>query len=73
MTAYKGIGKHSSSQSPAINFDRSVVSLRNSHGKPFLDYKIISKNGSFLKRESAIFENGRSSFIESVHVDKSKC
>ena len=28
MTVYKGIGKHSSTQSPAINFDRSAVSLR---------------------------------------------
>ena len=25
---YKGIGKHSSTQSPAMNFDRSAVSLR---------------------------------------------
>ena len=28
MTVYKGIGKHSSSKSPAMNFDRSAVSLR---------------------------------------------
>ena len=28
MTVYKGIGKHSSSQSPAMNFDGSAVSLR---------------------------------------------
>ena len=28
MTVYKGIGKHSSSQSLAMNFDRSAVSLR---------------------------------------------
>ena len=28
MTVYKSIGKHSSSQSPAMNFDRSEVSLR---------------------------------------------
>ena len=28
MIVYKGIGKHSSSQSPAMNFDRSAVSLR---------------------------------------------
>ena len=28
MTVYKGKGKHSSSQSPAMNFDRSAVSLR---------------------------------------------
>ena len=28
MTVYKGIGKHSSTQSPVINFDRSVGSLR---------------------------------------------
>ena len=28
ITVYKGIGKHSSSQSPAMNFDRSAVSLR---------------------------------------------
>ena len=28
MTVYKGIGKHSSSQSPAMNFDSSGVSLR---------------------------------------------
>ena len=28
MTVYKGIGKHSSSQSPDKNFDKSVVSLR---------------------------------------------
>ena len=27
-TIYKGIGKHSSSKSPAMNFDRSAVSLR---------------------------------------------
>ena len=26
MAVYKGIGKHSSSQSPDMNFDRSVVS-----------------------------------------------
>ena len=28
MTVYKGIGEHSSSQSPAMNYDRSAVSLR---------------------------------------------
>ena len=28
MTVYKGIGEHSSSQSPAMSFDRSEVSLR---------------------------------------------
>ena len=28
MTVYKGIGNHSSSQCPAMNFDRSAVSLR---------------------------------------------
>ena len=28
MTVYKGIGKYSSSQSPAMNFDRSAVSIR---------------------------------------------
>ena len=28
MTVNKGKGKHSSSQSPAMNFDRSVISLR---------------------------------------------
>ena len=28
MTVYKGLGKHSYSQSPAMNFDRSAVSLR---------------------------------------------
>ena len=28
MTVYKGIGEHSSSQSPTMNFDRSIVSLR---------------------------------------------
>ena len=28
MTVYKGIGKHCSPQSPAMNFDRSAVSLR---------------------------------------------
>ena len=28
MTVYKGIGKHSSSQSRAMNFDRSAASLR---------------------------------------------
>ena len=28
MTVYKGIGKHSFSQSPAMKFDRSAVSLR---------------------------------------------
>ena len=28
MTVYKGVGKHSSSQSPAMNCDRSAVSLR---------------------------------------------
>ena len=28
ITAYKGIGKHSSHSSPAMNFDRSAVSLR---------------------------------------------
>ena len=28
MTVYKGIGKHSSSQSPAMNLNRSAVSLR---------------------------------------------
>ena len=27
MTVYKGIGKHSSSQSPAMNFDRSAVTI----------------------------------------------
>ena len=27
MTVYKGIGEHSSSQSPAMNFNRSAVSL----------------------------------------------
>ena len=28
ITVYKGIGKHSSSQGPAMNFDRSAVLLR---------------------------------------------
>ena len=28
MTVHMGIGKHSSSQSPAMNFDRSAISLR---------------------------------------------
>ena len=28
MTVYKDRGKHSSTQSPAIKFDRSAVSLR---------------------------------------------
>ena len=28
MTVYKGIGEHSSSQSPAMNFDRSAVSFK---------------------------------------------
>ena len=32
MIVYKGIGKHSSSQSPAMNFDRSAVSLRHNMG-----------------------------------------
>ena len=32
MTVYKGIGRHSSSQSPVMNFDRSAVSLRRNMG-----------------------------------------
>ena len=35
MTVYKGVGEHSSSQSPAMNFDRSAVSLR--LNKAYLD------------------------------------
>ena len=27
-TVYKGVGEHSSSQSPAMSFDRSAISLR---------------------------------------------
>ena len=37
ITAYKGIGKHSSHSSPAMNFDRSAVSLRlNMEKFPFI-------------------------------------
>ena len=32
MTVYKGIGKHSSSQSPTMNFDRSAASIRLNKG-----------------------------------------
>ena len=32
MTLYKGIGKHNSSHSQAINFDGSAVSLRDNMG-----------------------------------------
>ena len=28
MTVYKGIGEHTSSQSPAMNYDKSSISLR---------------------------------------------
>ena len=38
MPVYKGIGKHRSFQSPAMNFDRSAISLRLNMG--YLDKMI---------------------------------
>ena len=56
MTVYKGTGKHNSTQSPAINFDRSAVSLRLYMGyddKTNRCRKSISKTGDI--RDGAIF------------------
>ena len=52
ITAYKGIGKHSYSLSPAMNFDNSAVSLR-LHGKVSFNYvdkitKMYSTTSTFL-------------------------
>ena len=35
MVVYRGIGKHSSSLSPAMNFDRSAVRLSSLHEEKF--------------------------------------
>ena len=49
MVVYKGIGKHSSSLSPAMNFDRSAVRLSSLHGEKFPLIMLTNQQGVELQ------------------------
>ena len=59
MTVYKGIGEHSSSRSPAMNFDRLAVSLRLNMGYVDNNNRMTSTNKTCDIRGGARFGRQR--------------